>query len=448
MIIQSFLSISAGASITGGRARPWYSADVSAHFDIPQDSDQLQHILAQLVYSELPKTKLNIGSQASDIYASFILEEAISALVDRGLLTWTLKAGSNAIVSRVGLGFRGNRRPREIRGRFSLSRFAYCRVVDDEVVLESPEASSRLVVHDEELLALIFSFRAPFDIFDLRLAEGEGSVRLGIADLLIDSGMATRCEEAVQYWEFHDRLFHTWSRFGPVMLPYGRIALELASEADPQLISDQVVLELAKPGASDEPSINEFSKVLATRESLRTHGTSELSRDSLGLFLHRSAVHSTDKRHPHGRRPYPSAGACFPLSIYVLVARCIDLPSGLYLYDPVGHQLVVRRQDDEMLRRAIVAYAHLGNVHPENFQVALLLTARLERIRHYRRVAYANALKEAGAVYQTMYLVATAMKLAPCALGGGNSTLLSTVAALGIDEPPIGEFLLGTRSDR
>ncbi|RWX22845.1 SagB family peptide dehydrogenase [Rhizobium leguminosarum] len=447
MTIQSFLSISTGASITDGRAKPWYSADAAAQFNIPHHPQELQHILAQLARSELPKAQLNIGLHASDRYAALILEEAISILVDRGLLTWTLKVNGNEIVSRIGLGFRGDRRSREMCGHFSLSRFAYCRVVDQEVVLESPETSSRLVVHDEELLGLIFSFRAPFNVFELRRKEGVGSVRVGIAELLIDSGMATRCEEAVHDWEFHDRLFHTWSRFGPVMLPYGRADTELGSEANPQLISERPVLQLAKPGAADELSINDFSELLATRESLRTHGRAELSLDNLALFLHRSAVHSTDERHPRGRRPYPSAGARFPLSIYVLAGRCINLPSGLYFYDPVAHQLAARRQDDELLRRAIAAYAHLGNVHPDNFQVALLLTARLEMIRHYRRVAYANALKEAGAVYQTMYLVATAMKLAPCALGGGNSTLFSAVAGLGIDEPPIGEFLLGTRSD-
>jgi hypothetical protein len=50
------------------------------------------------------------------------------------------------------------------------------------------------------------------------------------------------------------------------------------------------------------------------------------------------------------------------------------------------------------------------------------------------------------ACYQTMYLVATAMKLAPCALGSGNSALFAE--ATGVDrraDPAVGEFMLGTR---
>jgi oxazoline/thiazoline dehydrogenase len=47
---------------------------------------------------------------------------------------------------------------------------------------------------------------------------------------------------------------------------------------------------------------------------------------------------------------------------------------------------------------------------------------------------------------QTMYLVATAMGLAPCALGTGNSDLFATATGTGyLLEPPVGEFLLGSR---
>jgi hypothetical protein len=55
-------------------------------------------------------------------------------------------------------------------------------------------------------------------------------------------------------------------------------------------------------------------------------------------------------------------------------------------------------------------------------------------------------LKHVGVLYQTMYCVATAMNLAPCALGGGDS--LAFTEATGrdpLEEPCVGEFLLGSR---
>jgi hypothetical protein len=50
-----------------------------------------------------------------------------------------------------------------------------------------------------------------------------------------------------------------------------------------------------------------------------------------------------------------------------------------------------------------------------------------------------------GVLYQTMYLVATAMGLAPCALGGGDSALFSeAVGANSLEESSVGEFILGS----
>jgi SagB-type dehydrogenase family enzyme len=66
----------------------------------------------------------------------------------------------------------------------------------------------------------------------------------------------------------------------------------------------------------------------------------------------------------------------------------------------------------------------------------------------YESMAYALILKNLGALFATMYFVATAMHLAPCALGGGDSELFAAITGLDpIEEPAVGEFLLGSRSD-
>jgi SagB-type dehydrogenase family enzyme len=61
-------------------------------------------------------------------------------------------------------------------------------------------------------------------------------------------------------------------------------------------------------------------------------------------------------------------------------------------------------------------------------------------------MAYAVILKHVGVVFQTMYLVATAMGLSPCGVGGGDSDLFARAA--GADyyaETSVGEFLLGSK---
>jgi catechol 2,3-dioxygenase-like lactoylglutathione lyase family enzyme len=63
-------------------------------------------------------------------------------------------------------------------------------------------------------------------------------------------------------------------------------------------------------------------------------------------------------------------------------------------------------------------------------------------------IAYAIMLKDLGALYQTLYLVATAMELAPCAIGGGDADLFAAVAGLDyVVEPYIGEFILSSRNE-
>ena len=64
----------------------------------------------------------------------------------------------------------------------------------------------------------------------------------------------------------------------------------------------------------------------------------------------------------------------------------------------------------------------------------------------YEGIPYATTLKNTGALLQTMYLVATAMGLAPCAMGRGDADLFARVA--GTDyyaETSVGEFMLGSR---
>jgi SagB-type dehydrogenase family enzyme len=80
-------------------------------------------------------------------------------------------------------------------------------------------------------------------------------------------------------------------------------------------------------------------------------------------------------------------------------------------------------------------------------QVLLVISARFGRVMwKYESVAYALILKDVGVLYQTLYLVAGAMGLAGCALGGGNSDRFAE--ASGLDyyaEASVGEFLIGSK---
>ena len=76
--------------------------------------------------------------------------------------------------------------------------------------------------------------------------------------------------------------------------------------------------------------------------------------------------------------------------------------------------------------------------------VLITLAARFGRVMwKYEGLAYALTQKHAGCLYQQMYLVATALGLAPCGLGRGNSDTFAEATKIDyFEETSVGEFLL------
>jgi SagB-type dehydrogenase family enzyme len=143
-------------------------------------------------------------------------------------------------------------------------------------------------------------------------------------------------------------------------------------------------------------------------------------------------------------RPYPSGGAGYELELYVTVGNCAGLPAGVYHYDPFGHRLEPVSSDpgtvNELLNGARVAAA-MDDLPP----VLITMTARFRRLSwKYEGLAYRLVLMHVGVLIQNLYLVCTAMRLAPCALG---SVSIDTAArAFGTDwriEPCVGQFIVG-----
>ena len=414
---------------------------------------------------------------AEDELADLVLSEAGGASVlphlyhelgrlgEAGFLRYDVRQGKETILSVVP--FARGLRPNEIElhGLFAVSRFAALRRAGDAFVLESPLASARAVLGAPEGVLLAARLARARGLEELRGAVPElgADAAADALRLLVSAGLVARADErgvlpededpVLRQWEPHDLLFHSRSRLDSPEGPVGGTLRFLGSIAPLPALRQggsraAIPLERGDP-VGDVP----FTRVLEERRSVRRYGTRPITKRQLGEFLHRAArVREVLEAEPERglyyqatSRPYPSAGAAYELEIYAAVAACDGLAFGLYRYDPAGHALEPLDADGSRVNALFKDARAAAGLSCEP-QVLLTLASRFPRLAwKYSGIAYALTLKNVGALFQTMYLVATAMSLAPCALGCGDSRLFAEAA--GTDrfaEPSVGEFLLGS----
>jgi len=352
-----------------------------------------------------------------------------------------------------------------------LSRFAFGRSDDGALVFESPLSRSRLTVHEPGLASLVALLVHPRSLADV-VEHGpfpddvaEHALRLllssGVA-VLCPSGSAAETDPPLVMWDFHDLLFHTRSRVGRHDRPVGatfRFAGSLPAlpleAAPPDGPSVPLPTTAARARNAEDAALG---TLMDARRSVRDQGEDPLTLPQLGEFLFRvarlKATARQEVRDPAGTlvesfeiasKPYPSGGGLYELELYPVISRCRGIDPGVYHYDSRRHRLVRRAGEGAGLERILDDAANSAGTTSRP-QVLVVVSARFGRLGwKYESIAYAAMLKNVGSLYQTMYLVATAMGLAPCALGSGNSELFARLAGLHYEsETSVGEFMLGS----
>jgi SagB-type dehydrogenase family enzyme len=183
------------------------------------------------------------------------------------------------------------------------------------------------------------------------------------------------------------------------------------------------VVALPKPAERGAVSLEE---ALQRRRSIRDYATQELTGAELSQLLW-AAQGITD---PAGLRTAPSAGALYPLEVYVATR------AGLHHYEPRGHQLV--RVQDADLRRAL-ARAALGQEAVAAAPALFIITAvpsrtaakyGAERARRYTQL-------EAGHAAQNLLLEATALGLGAVPVGAFKDEDVTRILGLERGEMPL-----------
>jgi SagB-type dehydrogenase family enzyme len=168
-----------------------------------------------------------------------------------------------------------------------------------------------------------------------------------------------------------------------------------------------------------------LNAALSARRSVREFAATPLTTTEIGQLLWAAqGVTSAD-----GRRTAPSAGALYPLEVYLVSA------DGLALYLPTEHALQRLASED---RRARLADAALGQAVVREAPAVIVITAVPERTAvRYGDRATRYVWLEAGHAAQNVLLEAVSLGLGAVPMGAFDDARVSTVLELPPNEVPL-----------
>jgi SagB-type dehydrogenase family enzyme len=170
---------------------------------------------------------------------------------------------------------------------------------------------------------------------------------------------------------------------------------------------------------------------LLGRRSIRSYTGDLLTLPEVAQLLW-AAQGVTD---PTGFRTAPSAGALYPLELYVVAGDVRDLSPGVYRYEPLEHGLVRTMEGD---KRVELADAALGQDFVGEGAIIIVFTAVYERTTGKygdRGIRYVHM--EVGHAAQNLCLQAAAMDLGVVTVGAFYDEEVGQLLDLPGDEQPL-----------
>lgn len=136
-----------------------------------------------------------------------------------------------------------------------------------------------------------------------------------------------------------------------------------------------------------------------------------------------------------GYRTTPSAGALYPLELYVAVGNVNGLAAGIYHYDP-GHHVVCRM--DEHDRRAELSAASLDQTWMQSAAVILILTAVSRTTSEkYGHKSVGFIYMEVGAAAENVSLQAVSLNMTSVMVGAMEEAKVKKLLHLKEGEEPL-----------
>lgn len=170
------------------------------------------------------------------------------------------------------------------------------------------------------------------------------------------------------------------------------------------------MIKLPKPNYQGMPVEDAIRK----RRSVRSYSKKALTLPQLSQLLF-AAQGITGNHYGHDVRAAPSAGALYPMEVYLVVNNIEGLPRGIYHYNVQKHALELLKEGD--FQREITN-AGLGQEVLGEAQVTVVLSAVFERTRRkYGDRSLRYIYMEAGHISQNIALQAVSLGLGAVCVG-------------------------------
>jgi len=199
-------------------------------------------------------------------------------------------------------------------------------------------------------------------------------------------------------------------------------------DTEPSPTEDNARIILPEPRCDSDVSVEE---ALLKRRSVRNYTDDALTLQELAQLLW-AAQGITD---PSGKRTAPSAGALYPLEVYVVVGGVENVAKGVYRYRPHQHELVRVLEGEQ---REALARAALSQQCVADGTIDIVITGVYDRTTGKygdRGVRYVHM--EAGHAAQNIYLQTVAMNLGMVVIGAFYDDQVKEVLNLPENEEPL-----------
>lgn len=173
-------------------------------------------------------------------------------------------------------------------------------------------------------------------------------------------------------------------------------------------------------------------EAIALRRSVRQYSPAALTIEDISQILW--AAQGITESH-HKLRSAPSAGALYPLKLYLVCGEDEPIPAGVYKYDPEAHSIVKYKDGD--IRKELYQ-ACLSQEAVLDAPVVLFFSAVYKQTRDkYGARGEMYVHFEVGHAAQNVYLQATARNLGTVSIGAFDGASVKSLLNMPKDETPL-----------